>query len=153
MRQHTEILASPSQSVNDYDTFQGLIPSFQRNLRAINRAPKTIATYLEALRQFAGFVQASGMPDYPALITREHIEHFIVHLQDRGLSSAMINNRFRGLQSFFKWMVEVEGDWSCRFRRPWAARLLYYSSDQGEMMSEPPEAQVPPLSARRISVP
>ena len=110
MRQHTEILASPSQSVNDYDTFQGLIPSFQRNLRAINRAPKTIATYLEALRQFAGFVQASGMPNYPALITREHIEHFLVHLQDRGLSSATINNRFRGLQSFFKWMVEVEGE-------------------------------------------
>jgi site-specific recombinase XerD len=110
MRQHTEILASRSHSVNDYDTFQRLIPSFERNFRAINRAPKTIATYLEALRQFAGFVQGSGMPNYPALTTREHIEHFIVHLQDRGLSSATINNRSRGLQSFFKWMVEVEGE-------------------------------------------
>ena len=50
------------------------------------------------------------MPQSPSGIKREHVEAFLVHLlEDRGLASSTVNNRYRGLQAFFKWMLE-EGD-------------------------------------------
>ena len=50
------------------------------------------------------------MPQSPSNIKREHIEAFLVHLlEDRRLASSTVNNRYRGLQAFFKWMLE-EGD-------------------------------------------
>ena len=50
------------------------------------------------------------MPQSPSDIKREHIEAFLVYLlEDRRLASSTVNNWYRGIQAFFKWMVE-EGD-------------------------------------------
>lgn len=40
----------------------GLIPSWQRHLRAANRSAKTLATYTEAADQLAAFLADRGMP-------------------------------------------------------------------------------------------
>ena len=48
------------------------------------------------------------MPLYVAAITREHVESFVTDLLDHW-KPATANNRYRGLQSFFKWAVE-EGE-------------------------------------------
>ena len=48
------------------------------------------------------------MPLEVANIHREHVEALISHLLDRW-KPATANNRFRGLQSFFKWLTE-EGE-------------------------------------------
>lgn len=85
-----------------------LLPSWQLHLRALNRSPKTIETYLEASRQLAAFLIEQGMPTDVATIRREHVEAFLVHLQ--GLHSASTAaNRYRSLRQLFRWLEE-EGE-------------------------------------------
>lgn len=84
------------------------IASFGRHLRAENLSPRTQETYTEAARQLARFLAERGMPQDVAIMTREHIETFITNLLERW-KPATANNRFRGLQSFFQWLVE-EGE-------------------------------------------
>lgn len=45
------------------------------------------------------------MPIQVAAIRREHVEAFIEDLLKKW-SPATANNRYRGLQQFFKWLVE-----------------------------------------------
>src|SRR5689334_16042879 len=84
------------------------IARFRRHLRAENLSPKTEVTYTEAAEQFARFLAGQAMPDDVANIRREHVEAFIADILTRWKASTA-NNRFRGLQSFFKWLVE-EGE-------------------------------------------
>ncbi len=84
------------------------IASFGRHLRAENLSPRTLETYTEAARQFAKYLTEQGMPLEVANIHREHVEAFISYLLERW-KPATANNRFRGLQTFFKWLTE-EGE-------------------------------------------
>ena len=99
------------QSVDvDYTPGVNLLRSFSLALRAMNRSLKTQETYLDATQQFVAFLEVRGMPKLPSGVKREHVEAFLVHLlEDRGLASSTVNNRYRGLQAFFKWMLE-EGE-------------------------------------------
>jgi site-specific recombinase XerD len=85
-----------------------LLPSWQLHLQALNRSPKTIETYLEASRQLATFLTEQGMPTEVASIRREHIEAFLVHLQDLQ-SASTAANRYRSLRQLFRWLEE-EGE-------------------------------------------
>ncbi len=91
------------------------VESFGRHLRAENLSPKTQITYLESCNQFGRFLAEQGMPQRVADITREHCEAFMTDLLNRRkpngeqFKPATANNRYRGLQSFFKWLVE-EGE-------------------------------------------
>ena len=78
--------------------------SFARHLHAENLAPKTIDTYLESLRQLHAFLQQQGMPLVCSHIRREHIEAWMEALLATR-APATANNRFRGVQQFFKWAV------------------------------------------------
>ena len=98
------IEAIPASGVN----IVGAIESFARHLRAANLSPRTIQTYSESAQQFARFLAESGMPQDVAHITREHVESFITHLLERW-KPATATNRYRGLQSLFKWLQE-EGE-------------------------------------------
>jgi site-specific recombinase XerD len=86
-----------------------LAASFRRHLRAANRSPKTIATYLESVEQFAAFATSAGMPSEAGRVTREHVEAWEVSLQDAGKKPATVSNRHRGLAAFFRWLSE-EGE-------------------------------------------
>lgn len=94
-----------AESVGD---LAALIPSFERSLRAGNKAAKTIEVYGSATRQFDGFLRDHGMPTEVAKITREHVETYIASILERW-KPATANQRFRSLQAFFKWAVE-EGE-------------------------------------------
>ncbi len=83
--------------------------SFERSLRAAGKSPKTVSTYLEAVDQLCAFLDAQGMPRDVAHISREHVEAYIVSLRDLGRAPATVNNRFRSLQSFWKFLRE-EGE-------------------------------------------
>ena len=48
------------------------------------------------------------MPTDPALVTREHVEAFVAYLLTR-YRPATASNRYRALQTFFRWMVD-EGE-------------------------------------------
>jgi len=82
--------------------------SFARSLRAANLSERTIQTYTESVRQLAGFLAERGMPADVAKLRREHVEAFIAHLLERW-KPATAHNRYRGLQAFFRWLVE-EGE-------------------------------------------
>jgi len=85
-----------------------LARSFARHMRAQNFSPKTIDTYLEAAEQLDAFLLESGMPRNASSLRREHVESFIEHLLGKWTSSTA-NNRYRGLASFFKFLVD-EGE-------------------------------------------
>jgi site-specific recombinase XerD len=83
------------------------LTSFIYHLRASAR-PKTIETYSESVKQLIDYLRQNGMPLDVAGIRREHVESFIVHLRERWKPSTA-NNRYRGCQAFFRWLVE-EGE-------------------------------------------
>ena len=85
-----------------------LAPSFQRHLRAENKAEQTQAAYGYAVDGLAEFLASRGMPQAIANMKREHIEAYIADLLEHR-SPATAHNRYRGLLAFFKWAVD-EGE-------------------------------------------
>jgi len=81
------------------------LASFVRYLRSENASPKTRETFTESVGQLVKYLESQGMP---LDLRREHIESFIAHLLEHW-KPATANNRYRGLQSFFKWLVS-EGE-------------------------------------------
>ena len=100
MASPVEIIAGGDLAVN--------VAAFGRHLRAENLSPRTQETYTESVRQLVRFLADQGMPLEVANIHREHVEAFISYLLDRW-KPATASNRFRGLQTFFKWLTE-EGE-------------------------------------------
>lgn len=99
------------------DDLRELLPDWQRHLRATNKAPSTISSYLRVAEEFVAFLLESGMPTSASAISREHIEHYLVHLQERPnkrtgkpLSAANVAKHYRSLQQLFRWLDEVEGE-------------------------------------------
>lgn len=85
-----------------------LIPFWARSLKAANRAPKTIQSYVESATQLAAFLAERGMPTDAGAMKREHIEAFIEHLvETRRPTTAAV--RYRSLVQFFKHLVD-EGE-------------------------------------------
>lgn len=92
-----------------YGTLHALIPSWERSLRAANRAPRTIDAYLDAARQLEAFLTSRGMPVAVDAIAREHIEAFLADTLARGLSASTAAGYYRRLQQLFRWLDE-EGE-------------------------------------------
>jgi site-specific recombinase XerD len=85
-----------------------LAEDWQRSLTAANMSPKTVKTYMEAVTGLDRFLASKGMPRSADAITREHVEAFVNDLLERW-KPATANNRFRGLQQFWKWCA-AEGE-------------------------------------------
>ncbi len=84
------------------------LDSFTRSLEAQNASGRTVETYTESVRQLAAYLAERGMPTHPEAIAREHVESFMGHLLAKW-KPATANNRYRGLQAYFKWLLE-EGE-------------------------------------------
>jgi hypothetical protein len=86
-------------------TIDAAIDSYRLSLRAGNKSPATIKTYLAALTRFSRFLAKRGMPRTLRAIRREHGEAFAVALQDAGQRPATVSIAYRSLQPFFKWAL------------------------------------------------
>ena len=84
------------------------LDSFTRSLRARNLSARTVDTYTESVRQFGAFLAEQGMPTQVDRVTRKHVESFIEVLLGKW-KPATANNRYRGLQAYFKWLLD-EGE-------------------------------------------
>ena len=96
------------------------VGSFTRHLKAENLSPRTQETYTESVRQFAKFLVSRAMPQDLTNIHREHVESFMEDLLARW-KPATANNRYRGLQAFWRWAadeVEVKESPMARMRPP-----------------------------------
>ena len=96
---------SPTALIEQDTGIRVNVGPFRRYLRAKNRAPKTVTTYVEAVERFDAFLAAQGMPRNVEAIRREHVETFIEHLLDTA-KPATAANRYRSLQQFYKFLVE-----------------------------------------------
>jgi site-specific recombinase XerD len=82
-----------------------LAESFRLSLEAADKSPRTIGTYLPAVRLLADFLEDRGMPTAVSSISREHVESFVVRELER-TSRTTTSIRYRALQQFFRWLVE-----------------------------------------------
>ncbi|HEY8113661.1 MAG TPA: site-specific integrase, partial [Actinomycetes bacterium] len=88
------------------DTIGDLLDDWRVHLRARNRRPLTIQSYLETGRNFADYLAERGMPTQPAGIAREHVEAYLADATERGLSAATVARFYRNLQQLFRWLVD-----------------------------------------------
>jgi site-specific recombinase XerD len=79
--------------------------SFILDLRVRNRAPKTIISYVESVRALGEWMDANGVPDDVAAITRDHVRAFLLNLRDRGQKASSQRVRYASLKQFFKFVI------------------------------------------------
>lgn len=80
-----------------------LLRSFARSLRARNRSPKTISSYLEAARLLSEHTHNRDL----LVLNRSDIEEFLAYqLECHRPTTAAV--RFRSLQQFYRWAVTEE---------------------------------------------
>lgn len=96
----------PSSAPTGLAEYQRLAQSFRRALAAANRSPETIVSYLTAVRQLGEHLVAHGMPTAVASIAREHVETYVEDLLAR-YRPATAANRYKSLQQWFRWLVDI----------------------------------------------
>jgi site-specific recombinase XerD len=88
----------------------GFLRDWDRSLRAANHPETTRYNYLLAVAQLAGFLAgcAAEASRDPTLVTKAHVELFQVWMiETRSAATAL--NKHKGLQQFFRYLVE-EGE-------------------------------------------
>lgn len=83
--------------------------AFELHLRAANKAPRTVESYLASVDHVGAYLRAQGMPTSPAGIRREHIEAYLADLMARGYRPASVAVYYRSLRVFFGYLVD-EGE-------------------------------------------
>ena len=101
------ILPERAEAANGL-SIEAAVASYTRHLRAANRSPHTIKTYLAALHAFHRFLRTQGMPTVLPAIRREHLEAYLVQLQADGKRPATVSLAYRSLQPFFRWALEED---------------------------------------------
>jgi len=104
---------STTTTIAEPDSGSGLalgqaIDSWRLSLRAANRSPATIHTYVDAAERLERFLRECGMPLALGGIRREHIEAFLISLQDAGSRPATVSLAYRCLQAFWKWAMSED---------------------------------------------
>lgn len=124
--QASDIPPVPLEAQADYSSVLGLVNSWELHLRSVNLSPKTIRSYLDAVRKLGHFLAETGMPTEVLSLTREHVESFIVSVLNR-TSAVTAATYYRSLQQFFKWLVEegeIEANPMARMKPPKAEEKL-----------------------------
>lgn len=87
---------------------RSLAASWATSLEAERKSPKTVKTYTEATRLLADHLAHTDGPQRVADIGRADLDRFFVALHAR-CKPATVNNRYRGLQQFWRWLLD-EGE-------------------------------------------
>lgn len=82
-----------------------VIPLWEASLRARNRSPRTVRSYVDTARLLLAFLSMNRLPTTVGDITREHMELFIADQLDRWTPGTAAV-RFRSLKPLFTWLVE-----------------------------------------------
>lgn len=95
------------------DPLDELFTSFSRDLRAANKAPRTIEIYGQAVRFFSDWLTMRGVKATTDALTKEHLADWFAHLADAGQSENTILTRYRSMRRFVRWLIaESEIDWN-----------------------------------------
>jgi len=85
-----------------------LLRGYELSLRARNRSPRTITSYLQTVEIFRAFLVEAGMPTVVDRLTRGHVEAFISDQLSRWRPKTA-HVRYGDLRQFFNWCVD-EGE-------------------------------------------
>lgn len=90
-----------------HDTIASCAHSFAIHLRAENKSPRTLKTYLGALSVFDEFLEREQLPRAVGSVRREHIELFITQ-RLRTCKATTASIEYRALQQFWRWALDDE---------------------------------------------
>lgn len=90
-------------------SLQDLSRSFARELRAEQKADRTVTLYTMSVQMFADWLRADGREPTLDNLNRGAIREWMASLADRGNSPETVRTRHRGLFRFCRWCV-AEGE-------------------------------------------
>jgi site-specific recombinase XerD len=82
-----------------------LVASWQRHLRAADKAPRTVELYTQSVRFYCRWLADHGREQTLDELTRSAIVAWLGGLADAGRSTNTLSTRFRGLRRFCRWLV------------------------------------------------
>jgi site-specific recombinase XerD len=82
-----------------------LLVSWQRHLRAVNRAPRTVSNYTKTVGVFGAWLNQRAID--PLKVDRHQLEEYLAELTERA-KPATVATHFRYLQQFYRWLAEEE---------------------------------------------
>lgn len=103
MTARVRALPTPSASIGDE-----WLPEWELALSG-SVSPKTVEVYLRSARQFLGWLddEHAGVTD-PTEVTRHHVEGWLAHMAQAGLSPATRSTRLKALSRFFTYVLDDE---------------------------------------------
>lgn len=99
-------MTTTQRPVVAYDDLATLLPDWQISLKARGRQASTVLSYMNVGRDFLAFLRAQGMPTAVGSIHREHVEHHLAAMFDRGVAPATVAKHYRSLQQLFRFLVD-----------------------------------------------
>ncbi len=87
---------------------EDLLPEWERSLRARNRAPRTIESYLDSAQSFRKWRTDQRKGTDVTAISQADVEEYLAQGFDRGLSANTVGRDYRHLRQFFRWCVDDE---------------------------------------------
>lgn len=82
-----------------------LAASWRRDLRAADKADRTIEIYGQSVRFFSDWLEANGRPATVDQLTKHAIAGWLGDLRDKGQAGGTLATRYRGLKRFCRWLV------------------------------------------------
>jgi site-specific recombinase XerD len=90
------------------DDLAELLTDWRRHLRATNKAPSTIDSYLVCGHALLDYLSVHGLSAQVAKIGRAQVEGHLAEMGER-VSATTVAKHYRSLQQLFRWLVE-EGE-------------------------------------------
>jgi site-specific recombinase XerD len=97
-----------SLGMGSYHDLDQLTPSWRRSLRASNRSPRTIDSYVLATGQLTDWLTEHGRATDVREITADDLRGYLAHVLETR-ASATARQRYASLRQCFKWLTE-EGE-------------------------------------------
>jgi len=85
-----------------------LAASWRRDLRAADKAPRTITIYGQSVRFFAAWLAAQGRPETTESLTKHAVSSWLGELSERNQPQTVLT-RHKGMRRFTRWLL-AEGE-------------------------------------------
>ena len=93
----------------DLDDLSEYLVDWEMHLRALNRAPSTIASYLTCGRELLSCLMTTGRPTQVNAITRAELVGYFADMADRpSVAAATVAKHYRSLQQLFRFLHETD---------------------------------------------
>ncbi len=89
-------------------TIDTLAKSFARSLKARQRSPETVRTYLVGIGKLCGWLDAEGLSHDPVEISRRVLEDWIGDMTDE-MAPGSVATHYRSVRAFWSWL-EMEDE-------------------------------------------